>query len=105
VHDITEAPRLIEAIGHAQILIADKGYDSDVVVALACRKGMHPCISQRPKRLAPLVVDKAIYRARHLVENFFQKIKRCRRIATRFEKNANHFLQFLKFACILVWLA
>jgi len=105
VHDIVEAPRLIAAIGRAKALLGDKGYDSNAVVALAHRKGMIPIISQRPNRLEPLIIDKHLYRARFLVENFFQKVKRCRRIAMRFEKTALHFLRFLQFACILVWLA
>ena len=105
VHDIVEAPRLIEAIGFAKTLIADKGYDSDKVVALARSKGMVPVISQHPNRSAPLDIDKHVYKERHLMENFFQKIKRRRRVATRFEKTALNFLGFVKMACILVWLA
>ena len=41
---------------------------------------------------------------RHLVECFFQKLKRYRRIATRYEKLAKRFLAFIHFACILIWL-
>ena len=105
VHDIVEASRLIDAIGHSKALLADKGYDSDAVVALAHQRGMKPVISQRPGRLAPLIVDKHLYKARHLVENFFQKIKRSRRVSSRFEKSASNFLTFVLVASILLWLA
>ena len=105
VHDIVEAPRLIAAIGRARALIADKGYDANAVVALAHRSGMLPVISQTSNRLAPLIIDRSIYKHRFLVENFFQKIKRARRVHFRFEKLALRFLTFVVMACILVWLA
>ena len=48
---------------------------------------------------------RALYKERHLVENFLQKIKRNRRVAMRFEKLAVRFLAMVQFAAILVWLA
>ena len=100
-----EAPRLIEAIGTAKALIADKGYDSDAVIALAKSQGMIPVISQNPRRINPLAIDTHVYKERHLVENFFQRIKRSRRVATRFDKTAVCFLAFVHLASVLVWLA
>jgi transposase len=49
-------------------------------------------------------IDKHIYRERCLVECFFEKIKRKRRIATRYEKTAKHYLAMVTIASILVWL-
>ena len=51
------------------------------------------------------VIDTHLYRERYLVEHFFQKLKRFRRIAMRFEKLARNFLAFLHLASTLVWLA
>ncbi|MBQ6976566.1 MAG: transposase, partial [Selenomonadaceae bacterium] len=48
--------------------------------------------------------DKEQYKERHLVESFFQKLKRNRRIATRYEKLAKRFLAFTHLACILIWI-
>ena len=48
--------------------------------------------------------DMHLYKDRHLMENFFQRIKRHRRIAMRFEKLARNFLAFLFLAATLVWL-
>ena len=48
--------------------------------------------------------DKHLYKARHLVENFFQRIKRYRRVAMRFDKLARNFLAFIHLASVLVWL-
>ena len=43
-------------------------------------------------------------RARNLIERFFDKIKQCRRIATRYDKFAANYLAFIKFASIRIWL-
>ena len=45
-----------------------------------------------------------LYRARNLVERFFNKIKQCRRIATRYDKLAVNYLAFVKLAAIRIWL-
>jgi transposase len=53
--------------------------------------------SQRPDLLQPVS-------ARNLVERFFNKIKQCRRIATRYDKLAANYLAFVKLASIRIWL-
>ena len=45
-----------------------------------------------------------LYRARNLVERFFNRIKECRRIATRYGKLAANYLAFIKLAAIRIWL-
>jgi Transposase DDE domain len=45
-----------------------------------------------------------LYRARNLVERFFNKIKQCRRVATRYDKLAANFLAFIQLASIRLWL-
>src|SRR6202007_980752 len=45
-----------------------------------------------------------LYRARNLVERFFNKIKQCRRVATRYDKLAANYLAFIKLASIRIWL-
>jgi transposase len=49
-------------------------------------------------------LDRHLYRERGLVEHLFQRIKRCRRIAVRFEKLARNVIAFLHLASALVWL-
>ena len=39
-----------------------------------------------------------------MVERFFNKIKQCRRIATRYDKLAANYLAFVKLASIRLWL-
>jgi len=48
--------------------------------------------------------DKDIYKARNLVERFFQKIKNFRRIATRYERLARNYLSMLQLAATVIWL-
>ena len=103
VHDITQTEALIAGVCDANIL-ADKGYDSKKVVALIESQGCVPVIPAR-KCSAPREIDWHLYKERALVEGFFQKIKRNRRIAMRFEKLAAHYLAMVTIAALLVWLA
>ena len=63
--------------------------------------GQHPAAlqSQRSDLLSPY-----LYRARNLVERFFNKIKHCRRVATRYDKLAANYLAFVQLASIRLWL-
>jgi transposase len=55
--------------------------------------------SQRPDLLQPVSVPRA-----ELIERFFNKIKQCRRVATRYDKLAANYLAFIKLASIRIWL-
>lgn len=52
----------------------------------------------------PWPVDYCLYKERHLVECFFQKIKWFRRVATRYDKLDKSFLAFVYMAAIMIWL-
>ena len=60
-------------------------------------------IPSNPTRRVQRRYDKRLYKRRHLVENFFQRLKRYRRIATRYEKLAANFFAMLCFAALLLW--
>jgi transposase len=85
-------------------ILGDKGYDSKEVVALIENQGCIPVIPAR-KCSASREIDWHLYKERALVEGFFQKIKRNRRVAMRFEKLAVHYLAMVMIAAVLVWLA
>jgi transposase len=104
IHDVSEAPKLIEQ-AQGRNFIADKGYDSDKVIEAVEQKKMTAVIPSRENRRTQRVIDRHIYKERHLVENFFCKIKRYRRVATRYEKTSINFLGFVLFASIRLWLA
>jgi transposase len=64
------------------MLLADRGYDADWIRALAAKRGVWANIPPRCNRNEPLCFSPYLYRARNLVERFFNKIKQCRRVAT-----------------------
>jgi transposase len=104
IHDVTEAAKLIEQAG-GKNFIGDKGYDANHVIDAVEKKGMTAVIPSKANRKQQRRIDKHVYKERHLVENFFCKIKRYRRVATRFEKTALNYLGFVLFASLRVWLA
>ena len=68
-------------------LLADKAFDSNNIVADLNERGAKIVISQHPRRSMPLQIDTEIYKWRHLIENFFCKLKEFKRIAMRACKN------------------
>ena len=52
----------------------------------------------------PICFSPYLYRARNRVERFFNRIKRCRRVATRYDRLATNYLAFVQLASIRLWL-
>ena len=84
-------------------VVADKGYDSHAMREAVERSGSHSCIPTRKGARKKNSFHKGWYRRRHEVENFFQRIKRPRRIATRYDKLAMVFMNFVLLAATLDW--
>jgi len=72
-------------------LLADKAFDSNWIIDDLNERGALICISQRPQRKHPLDIDLELYKARHLIENFFCKLKEFKRIAMRSDKTDRSF--------------
>jgi hypothetical protein len=71
----------------------------------ACRQqGAWANIPPKRNRKDPICFSPYLYRARNLIERFFNKIKQCRRVATRYDKLAANYLAFVKLASIRIWL-
>jgi transposase len=87
-----------------KITVADKGFDSDAFRRRLRRRRSGVCIPARAGRRVPASWHRGFYRQRHKVENFFQRIKRRRRIGTRYEKRDLYFHGFIYLAAILDWL-
>ena len=102
-HDITQAVPLLEQVEPGAFL-ADKGYDSDALVATLQERGITPVIPSKANRREPRKTDFALYRERNLVERFFCKIRQYRAISTRYDKFANTFLATVALVCVLLWL-
>ncbi len=56
-----------------------------------------------PSRSGKREIDRALYKERRLVECFFNRIKRFRRIALRCEKTTSSFKAFVDIACAMIW--
>ena len=63
--------------------LGDKAYDSNWIIDELNQRGTKIVISQMPQRTKPIVIDLEMYKWRHLVENFFCKLKEFKRIAMR----------------------
>ncbi len=87
-----------------QYLLADKGYDSDEIIALVTQTDAEPVIPPRSNRKEQRFYDKHIYKERNLVEKLFLKLKSYRRIATRYERLGRNYLAMLHIVASMIWL-
>jgi transposase len=103
-HDLVAADAFLPQMA-APVLIADRAFDADkrVLEPLAAA-GKSAVIPPRPNRLRPPEFDRQRYKARHLIENFFCKLKQFRAIATRYDKTAINFLAASYLAAATIWL-
>ena len=100
-YDTVGVAPLIEGIDF-DALIADKAFDSNWIIAELNERGAGIVISQRPQRLKPLPIDAEIYKWRHLIENFFCKLKEFKRIAMRSDKTDTSFKAMIYLASALI---
>ena len=97
-HDNRLADQLLSRLKFGSMLLADRGYDADWIRAFVATKGALANIPPRCNRREPICFSLYLYRARNLVERFFNKIKHCRRVATRYDKLAANYLAFVQLA-------
>jgi transposase len=95
---------LLSALPSETMLLADRGYDADWIRELARQQGAWANIPPKRNRKDPICFSPYLYRARNLIERFFNKIKQCRRVATRYDKLAANYLAFIKLVSIRIWL-
>lgn len=87
----------------AKTILADKGYDAEDRVLKPLREaGKEIVIPPKKNRKEQRAYDKEIYKARHLIENFFCRLKQYRAIATRYDKTARNFLAAVYLASSIV---
>ena len=86
------------------MVIADRGYDADWIRALVDEQGAWANIPPKRNRKDPVCFSPHLYRARNHIERFFNRIKQCRRVATRYDKLASNYLAFVQLASIRLWL-
>lgn len=83
-------------------LLGDKAFDSNAIIAELDRRGAKVVISQHPRRTSPRQIDADIYKWRHLIENFFCKLKEFKRIAMRSEKTDLSFAAMIHLAAAVI---
>ena len=89
---------------HPEAVIADKAYDGDDFVSEIETGGAAAVIPPKKNRIFKREYDRHLYKERDLAERFINRIKQCRRVATRYEKTARNFLGFVHVAAIMVLL-
>ena len=87
--------------GDLGTIVADTAYDSDAIRQRGKQLKAKVCIKPNPSRNVKKRYDKAVYKHRNQIERFFGRIKRCRRIATRYEKKAINFAGFIWLAALI----
>jgi transposase len=103
VHESTKAEALIAGLA-AQNILGDKAFDSDRFRAHVAQRNMTAVIPSNANRAQAIPYDAHLYKERHLVECFINKIKHFRRIATRYDKTAESFASFVAVAGCLIWM-
>jgi transposase len=103
-HDGRSADDMLEGLGQGQILLADRGYDSDALRARLGGNGAWGNIKPMPGRVNVPAFSAYLYRFRNLVERFFNKLKHFRAVATRFEKHDANYLALVKLAAARIWM-
>jgi transposase len=102
-HDAPEGRKLIESIKTTELchLLMDRAYEDDATRDLATAQGFTPVVPPKTNRREPWKYDKELYKRRNEVERLFRRIKRFRRIFTRYEKLDSMFAAFLTLAIII----
>ncbi len=85
-------------------LLGDKAYGTKEILTYIKEHNAAVVIPPKSNAKEPWPVDYCLYKERHLVECFFQKIKWFRRVATRYDKLDKSFLAFVYMAAIMIWL-
>ena len=104
VHDLQGADALLPDM-KADTLLADKAFDADQRVILPLlAAGKTVVIPPKSNRKTQRPFDKEMYKARHLIENFYCRLKQFRAIATRYDKTKRNFLAAVHLIAAVIWL-
>jgi len=99
--DTIGVPPLIEGVAF-DALIADTAFATNAIIADLDARGAKVVICQHPRRTSPRVIDREMYKWRHLIENFFCKLKEFKRIAMRADKTDQCFAAIIHLAAAVI---
>ena len=100
--DCKEAIHLIDGLS-AETLLADRGYDTNQIIAYAADAGMNIGVPAERNRQQQRGYDRDLYRLKKKKKNAFLHLKRWRGIATRYAKTTTSFLAAVQIRCIAIW--
>ena len=100
--DVSQAIPLLSGI-EAGAVVADKGYESNRVLAFIRDQGAEAVIPPKSNRKNPWEYDRELHRERNLIERAFNKLKQWRRIATRYDRRSLYYLSALYLAAGVIW--
>jgi transposase len=102
---LSAAPKKSPGVASTATFLADKAFDADErVIEPLLAAGKTFVIPPKSNRKVQRLYDKELYKARHLMENFYCKLKQYRAIATRYDKTARNFLAGIQLAAAVIWL-
>ncbi|WP_431523312.1 IS5 family transposase [Paenibacillus amylolyticus] len=93
-HDSVQGFNILKSMKLRKQVLADRAYDTNVIRTFFKEQQAIPVIPGKKNRLMTLKYDRYVYKERHLVECFFNKVKNYRRLATRYDKLACTFKSF-----------
>ncbi len=101
-HDAPEGRRLIESLRSkaGKYLLMDRAYEDDETRALALKRGLIPAVLPKKNRKTPWEYDSELYKRRNEVERFFLRLKRFRKVFTRYDKLDIIYFSFVTLALI-----
>jgi transposase len=100
IADISMALPLLSALSPPKCLIADKAYDADSLRAWLRARHIQAVIPSTASRTIPCPLDRKACARRHLIERLFCRLKKWRRIATRYDRIARNYLAALALVAI-----
>lgn len=101
--DVTQAEALL-ADQQPDAVLADKGYDSNALLAFIADLDAQAVIPPKRNRVEQRELDDHLYAERNKVERLFNRLKHYRRLATRYDKTARNFLAFWHIAATMTLL-
>lgn len=102
-HDAPEGVALLEELRREKeqkYLLMDRAYEGENVRAAARKLGFEPVVPPKKNRRKPWEYDKNRYKQRNEIERFFLRLKRFRRIFTRYDKLDVIFCGFIYFVLV-----
>ena len=92
--DLGYASQLLEDL-HPKVVVADKGYDFDVVVSSIEQLGAEVVIPSKSNKKVQRRTNWKIYKSRNIIERYINKLKQFRKVATRYDKTDTNYMSFV----------